>query len=77
MKKWYNPIEPVWQYLKQRLRWTRPKTLNELRQLIREQLRKLTIDTIASITGKGIDTGGSICSGNLENWYYFLSFLLS
>jgi len=47
-----NPIEQVWQYLKKRLRWTRPKTLDELRELIREQLVDLTNDTIASITGR-------------------------
>ncbi len=47
-----NPIEQMWQYLKKRLRWTRPKTLDELRELIREQLVDLTTDTIASITGR-------------------------
>jgi transposase len=47
-----NPIEQVWQYLKKRLRWTRPKTLDDLRQLIREQLLALSTDTIASITGR-------------------------
>ena len=38
--------------VKKRLRWTRPKTLDELRELIREQLIDLTNDTIASITGR-------------------------
>ncbi|WP_080813646.1 transposase [Halomicronema hongdechloris] len=47
-----NPIEQVWQYLKKRLRWCRPKTLDELRQVIREQLLALSTGTIASITGR-------------------------
>ena len=47
-----NPIEQVWQYLKKRLRRTRPKTLDALRLLIREQLLALTTDIIASITGR-------------------------
>lgn len=48
-----NPIEQVWQYLKKRLRWHCLKTLDELRQLIKEQLLALSPDTIASITGRG------------------------
>jgi hypothetical protein len=47
-----NPIEQVWQYLKKRLRWKCLKTLDELRQLIKEQLLALTVDTVASITGR-------------------------
>ena len=47
-----NPIEQVWQYLKKRLRWKCLKTLDELRQLIKEQLLALTSDTVASITGR-------------------------
>jgi len=47
-----NPIEQVWQYLKKRLRWKSPKTLDELRELLREQLLVLTTETIASITGR-------------------------
>jgi len=47
-----NPIEQVWQYLKKRLRWRWLKTLDELRQLIKEQLLALSIGTIASITGR-------------------------
>ena len=47
-----NPIEQVWQYLKKRMRWKRFKTLEELRQLIKEKLLALTSDTIASITGR-------------------------
>ncbi|MGD1904060.1 MAG: IS630 family transposase, partial [Geitlerinemataceae cyanobacterium] len=47
-----NPIEQVWQYIKKRLRWKRPKTLNELRELIKEQLLNLSEATVASITGR-------------------------
>lgn len=47
-----NPIEQVWQYLKKRLRWRCLKTLDELRQFIREQLLALTSGTVASITGR-------------------------
>ena len=47
-----NPIEQVWQYLKQRLRWSLPTILEHLRQQLRERLGKLTPQTIASITGK-------------------------
>lgn len=47
-----KPIEQVWQYLKKRLRWRCLKTLNEFRQLIKEQLLALSNDAIASITGR-------------------------
>ncbi|CAA9590916.1 COG3335: Transposase and inactivated derivatives [uncultured Synechococcales cyanobacterium] len=47
-----NPIEQVWQYLKRRLRWSLPATLEHLRQQLRERLEKLTPQTVASITGR-------------------------
>jgi hypothetical protein len=47
-----NPIEQVRQYLKKRLRWYCLKTLDELRQLMKEQLLALSPDTISSITGR-------------------------
>lgn len=47
-----NPIEQVWQYLKKRLRWTLPKTLDDLRELIRERLLALTSSIVASISGR-------------------------
>jgi len=47
-----NPIEQVWQYLKRRLRWTLPKNLNQLRQVLKEKLEELTPEVIASITGR-------------------------
>lgn len=47
-----NPIEQLWQYLKKRLRWTLPKTLDELRDLIRTRLLALTTSVVASIAGR-------------------------
>jgi len=46
-----NPIEQVWQCLKRKLRWTLPKSLDQLRQLLKEKLEELTSEVIASITG--------------------------
>ncbi len=47
-----NPIEQVWQYLKRRLRWDLPTTLDVLRQQLRELLEALTLKLIQSITGR-------------------------
>lgn len=47
-----NPIEQVWQYLKRRLRWSLPVTLDELRQQLRERLDLLTPKIVQSITGR-------------------------
>jgi DDE superfamily endonuclease len=47
-----NPIERVWQHLKQGLRWKLPKTLEELQALITQRLAKMTKDVIASLTGR-------------------------
>lgn len=47
-----NPIEQVWQYLKRKLRWTLPKNLDQLRQLLKEKLEELTSEVIAAITGR-------------------------
>lgn len=47
-----NPIEQVWQYLKRGLRWKLPKTLDELRLLIRARLQEMTQSVIASIVGR-------------------------
>lgn len=44
-------IERVWQYLKRKLRWTLPNNLEQLRQLLK-QLEELTLEVIASITGR-------------------------
>ncbi len=47
-----NPIEQVWQYLKRQLRWMLPNNLEQLRQLLKQQLEKLTLEVVASITGR-------------------------
>lgn len=47
-----NPIEQVWQYLKRRLRWGLPTTLDELRQQLGERLKILTPEVVQSITGR-------------------------
>ena len=47
-----NPIEQVWQYLKRRLRWSLPTTLDGLRQQLRERLDILTPQIVQSITGR-------------------------
>lgn len=47
-----NPIEQVWQYLKRRLRWSLPVTLDQLRQQLRERLEVLTPEIVAAITGR-------------------------
>ena len=47
-----NPIEQVWQYLKRRLRWSLPATLDPLRQQLKERLEGLTPEVVASITGR-------------------------
>lgn len=43
-----NPIEQVWQDLRQ-LRWSLPTTLDQLRQQLRERLEALTLEVVASI----------------------------
>ncbi|MEP0923803.1 transposase [Leptolyngbya sp. ST-U4] len=45
-----NPIEQVWQYLKRRLRWSLPATLDQLRQQLRERLEVLTPEIVVAIT---------------------------
>lgn len=47
-----NPIEQVWQYLKRRLRWSLPATLDQLREQLQERLEALTPQVVASITGR-------------------------
>lgn len=47
-----NPIEQVWQYLKRRLRWSLPISLDMLRQQLRERLETLTPEIVRSITGR-------------------------
>jgi len=46
-----NPIERVWQHFKLGLRWQLPKSLDELRSLMRARLEAMTPAVIASIVG--------------------------
>ena len=56
-----NPIERLWQHLKQALRWENCAKLDELRQKVSEVLKAITPEVIASICG----------------WNYITSALLS
>lgn len=46
-----NPIERVWQYLKEKVRWLTVETLDELRKEMDSVLNSLTTERIASLTG--------------------------
>ena len=46
-----NPIERLWGYLKEQLKWLRFEQIEELREAVRKELKKLTNEVIASLTG--------------------------
>ena len=46
-----NPIERLWGYLKEQLKWLRFEQIEELREPVRKELKKLTKEIIASLTG--------------------------
>jgi transposase len=46
-----NPIERLWEHLKQDLRWELFKDLNQLQTKVDELIAQLTAQTVASITG--------------------------
>ena len=46
-----NPIERLWGYLKEQLKWLRFEQIEELRESVRKELKKLTKEIIASLTG--------------------------
>ena len=46
-----NPIERLWEYLKEQLKWLRFEQIEELRESVRKELKKLTKEIIASLTG--------------------------
>jgi len=48
-----NPIERLWQYLKDDLAWMRYDSLEDLRLDVRDLLKHLGQETVASITGYG------------------------
>ena len=46
-----NPIERVWQYIKQELSWELYDNLDEIKEKVRTFLEEFSSETIASITG--------------------------
>ena len=46
-----NPIERLWGYLKEQLKWLRFEQIEEMRESVRKELKKLTKEIIASLTG--------------------------
>jgi transposase len=46
-----NPIERLWGYLKEQLKWLRFEQIEELRESVGKELKKLTKEIIASLTG--------------------------
>ena len=46
-----NPIERVWRYVKEKLKWLRFDQIEELRAAVQKELNKLTLEVIPSLTG--------------------------
>ena len=46
-----NPIERLWGYIKEQLKWLRFDGIEELRDALQKELKKLTNEVIASLTG--------------------------
>jgi hypothetical protein len=46
-----NPIERVWQYIKQELSWGLYDNLDEIKEKVRSFIEEFSIETIASIAG--------------------------
>ena len=46
-----NPIKRLWKYLKEQLKWLRFEQIEELRESVRKELKKLTKEILASLTG--------------------------
>ena len=46
-----NPIERVWQYIKQELSWGLYDNLDEIKEKVRSFLEEFSSETIASIAG--------------------------
>ena len=47
----WNPIERVWQYIKQELSWGLYDNLDEIQEKVRSFLEEFSTETIASIAG--------------------------
>ncbi len=46
-----NPIERLWGYIKEQLKWLRFDKIEELRVAVKKELNKLTLEVITSLTG--------------------------
>jgi len=46
-----NPIERLWGYVKEQLKGLRFEQIEELRDGLQKELKKLTLEVIASLTG--------------------------
>ena len=46
-----NPIERLWGYVKEQLKWLRFERIEELRAAVQKELKNLTKEVIASLTG--------------------------
>ena len=46
-----NPIERLWGYVKEQLKWLRFEHIEELKAAVQKELNKLTNEVIASLTG--------------------------
>ncbi len=46
-----NPIKRLWGYIKEQLKWLRFEQIEELRAAVQKELKKLTKEVIASLTG--------------------------
>jgi F420-0:gamma-glutamyl ligase-like protein len=42
---------PLWGYIKEQLKWLRFNGIEELRETVQKELKKLTNEVIASLTG--------------------------
>jgi hypothetical protein len=65
-----NPIERVWQYIKQELSWELYDNLDEITEKVRSFLEEFSSETIASIAGWDyfLSALATLCM-ILEKWY--------
>jgi hypothetical protein len=65
-----NPIERVWQYIKQELSWGLYDNLDEIKEKVRSFLEEFSTETIASIAGWDyiLSAIATLCI-ILEKWY--------
>ena len=46
-----NPIERLWGYVKEQLKWLRFEQIEVLRDGLQKELKELTLEVLASLTG--------------------------